>query len=246
MSKTKRIATLAIAILMLTGAFTACSSPDTSYLYYNGEYTEGGIVELIIDDDVPLAASPFMFNIPMPATGNQVRRNDKAEIDFSNARDGYVMVRFLPNTTKVIRATVRGPSGVQYQYGVNRDKNWEVLPLSDGNGKYTITVHEQTEGNRFATANTATIDVTLRDEFAPFLRPNQFVNFNRDSAVVRKAAELTRGTNNLTGRVSAIYNFVIGNITYDRNFAAEVQRGMHAGYVPDVDAVLASGKRHLL
>jgi transglutaminase-like putative cysteine protease len=131
---------------------------------------------------------------------------------------------------------------VQYQYRLNQQGRHEVFPLSDGNGTYTITVFEQIEGNRFATANSATINVTLRDQFAPFIRPNQYVNFNKDSKVVAKAAELVRGVDGLYNRVAAVYNFVIGNITYDRNFAAEVQKGMHAGYLPNVDAVLASGK----
>ena len=75
-----------------------------------------------------------------------------------------------------------------------------------------------------------------------FIRSNQFVNFNSDSAVVSKAAELVTGVSGLYPRVTAIYDFVIRNITYDRTFAAEVTRGMHAGYVPDVDAVLSRGR----
>ena len=183
------------------------------------------------------------FTIPVPsASGTAVRENERAAIDFSNARDGYVMIRTTRNTTRRIVVTITGPSGVRYQYRLNGNGAWEVFPLSDGNGRYVIGVNEQIEGSRFAVLNTADINVTLRDEFAPFLRPNQFVNFNANSRSTAKAAELTRGISGTYPRVEAIFNFVINNITYDRVFAQEVSQGKHSGYVPDVDAVLARGK----
>ena len=51
----------------------------------------------------PLTAFPAMFTIPVPSTGTQFKENTKAVIDYSNTRDGYVIVRFkhatknLPN-----------------------------------------------------------------------------------------------------------------------------------------------------
>jgi hypothetical protein len=41
---------------------------------------------------VPLTASPAIFSIPVPAApGTSTKKNDKALIDYSNAKDGYVM-----------------------------------------------------------------------------------------------------------------------------------------------------------
>ena len=194
-------------------------------------------------DMIPLSAAPIRLSIPVPtAAGTQTSANQKATIDFSNARDGYVMIRFMKSTTQQLRIRITGPSGVMYQYRLDQGGAWEVFPLSDGNGKYTITVWEQTSGTNFAQANTATVNVSLTNEFAPFLRPNQYVNFNSSSRVVSKAAELTKGVSGVYSKVEKIYNFVINNISYDRTFAAEVTQGKHSGYVPDVDAVLARGK----
>ena len=179
------------------------------------------------------------FTIPVPtASGTNVRRNDRAEIDYSNAADGYVMIRFTGRTTQTVMVVIRGPRGTQFQYRLRTDGQWEVFPFSDGNGRYQIGVHEQIQGNRFSTVNTADVNVTLTDEFAPFIRPNQFVNFNRNSRVVAKAADLTRGSTGVVDSVGRIYDFVINNITYDTVLAANVR----PGYVPDVDAVLARGK----
>jgi len=192
---------------------------------------------------VPLTASPAMFNIVLPAApGTKVSKNQKAEIDFSNANDGYVMIKFLQNTTKRLKVRIEGTNGVKYDYNLKANGQFEVFPLSAGNGNYKIGVFEQIEGTRYATANSTTISVTLKDEFAPFLRPNQYVNFNQNSTTVAKAAELIKGVDTLTGKMSAIFEFVTKNISYDRDFATAVSRGEHSGYVPDVDAVLAKGK----
>ena len=243
MKKHRRLIALMIIALMMFGMLSACSKNEVTHI----QDPEDVIVDF--DDDefidwaselVPLTATPAVFTIPVPAApGTRANSNQKAVIDYSNTTDGYVMAKYTATTTKELRVIVRGPSGVQYQYRLNHDRQFDVFPLSDGNGSYTITVYEQIDGSRYATVISATASVNLRDEFAPFIRPNQFVNYSANSAVVTRAAELTRGVTDLTGRVSAIYNFIISNFTYDRNFAAEVQRGMHSGYVPDVDAVLS-------
>jgi transglutaminase-like putative cysteine protease len=78
--------------------------------------------------------------------------------------------------------------------------------------------------------------VSLADEFAPFIRPNQYVNYENAPATVDTAAQLTRGVNDMLTKVAIIYDFVVGSISYDYNKAATVQ----SGYLPNLDAVLAS------
>ena len=219
-----RIKAAVSVILML--AFTGTSFGYTSE-------TTVFIDEVI----VPLAGAP-RFVIPVPsAPGDAVQRNTKAVIDYSNAEDGYVMVKFTQNTRKALRVIVKGPSGVSYTY-IIKPGDFEVFPFSDGNGSYTVGVYEQAEGTKYAVANTVTITVRLPNEFAPFLTPNQYVNFNMNNLVVHKAAELTNGSANLIEKITAIYNFVIGNISYDKELARTVQ----SGYLPDVDAVMKSKK----
>lgn len=77
------------------------------------------------------------------------------------------------------------------------------------------------------------MDIT--DTFGPFLYPNQYVNFNPASAAVQKGAELSAGAADQIGVVTAIYNYVINNLTYDTAKAQSVQ----SGYLPNVDVVLA-------
>ena len=184
----------------------------------------------------PVAVIPEVL-VPT-ASGVDVEENGQAIVDFSNKQDGYIMARYIEDTDMEIRLLIMAPDGVQYQYALHPGQDFEAFPLSASDGLYEIGVWKQVEGTRYSMVLSTVIDVVLVDEFAPFLRPNQFVNFNSDSEVVRKAAELTAGITGFMDRLSAIYHFVINNIVYDVELAETVQ----LGYVPDVDSVLASGK----
>ena len=177
--------------------------------------------------------------LPMPvASGLHVSRNNNGEIDFSNTSDGYVMARFTRQTTASVRVIVVGPGGTQYQYFLNTNGRWEVFPLSHGNGQYTISIFEQISGDRFAQVVSVTVNVTMPDPFAPFLRPNQFVNFNQNSRVVTLAAEITRGSTSVLDSVGRVYNWVIRNISYDY----ELARNVRSGFVPNIDQTIEKGK----
>ena len=52
------------------------------------------------------------------------------------------------------------------------------------------------------------ITVAMDNEFAPFLRPNQYVNYENATKTMNKAAELVTGKSSLLDKVGAIYNYV--------------------------------------
>ena len=244
MKKINKLIALVAAVLLITVTIAGCAKTETVDLHSPEDFAsahDGGEDQLIAlaQEMVPLTAAPAMFTVRAPAApGTRVNTNQKATLDYTNTADGYVMIKYLQTTTKQLRVIIRGPSGVQYQYSLKSNGDYEVYPLSDGNGDYTIGVYEQIEGTRYATSLSATISVTLTNQFAPFLRPNQYVNFNANSQVVARANQLCSGVTEFTGKVAAIYNYVISNLTYDRQQAATVQ----SGYLPDVDAVMARGR----
>ena len=80
--------------------------------------------------------------------------------------------------------------------------------------------------------------VKLSDEFAPFIRPNQYVDYGVAKQTVQKAAELAGGVNDPLQKVEKIYDYVVANLTYDKAKASSVQ----SGYLPVLDSVLASKK----
>ena len=172
------------------------------------------------------------------ASGDAVEQNDQAIIDYSNAQDGYIMAKYIEATDLKIKLLITVPDGVQYTYSLYPGSDFEVFPLSGGDGEYSIGVFRQVEDTRYAMVLSTTINVALVNEFAPFLRPNQYVNFNQNTEAVRKAAELTAGISDLLEKVAVIYHFVTTNVVYDVELAQTVE----SGYLPDVDRTLSTGK----
>lgn len=202
------------------------------YIFHNYAFIE------IEPDKVPLAA-PSSVSVLMPtASGSLVKKNEKAEIDYSNTKDGYVMVRYLSDTGKGMRAIVKSPGGGSYTYNLSKRGVYEIFPISEGNGSYQVSVYESIKDSKYSTIISVTFQVVLADEFAPFLRPNQYVNYRSGSDAVSKAAEITRDANGIMAKISSVYSYVTRNITYDKELAKTVQ----SGYLPDVDAVMKKRK----
>lgn len=184
-----------------------------------------------------LPSEPALPDILTPeASGVLVEANDSAEIDYSNHTDGYVMARYTADTDKKLKVQVKGPT-TTYTYTITPHE-WETFPLSDGNGEYKVSVYENVEGTKYALVQSATLETSLKDEFAPFLRPNQYVDYAEAENTIRLAAQLTAGMTEPLDKVSAVYSYVVENISYDKKLAATVQ----SGYLPVLDDVLESGK----
>ena len=187
--------------------------------------------ELVALAETPLASPALLLP---EASGTLVKKNTKAEIDYSNTKDGYVMVRFTAATTKRLKVQVKGPT-TTYTYNLAADGAWDTYPLSDGNGSYQVLVYENISGTKYSTVLSVSFTVTLADEFAPFLRPNQYVDYGAAPNTVAKAEELTKDKTDTLSKVTAVYDFVVKNLTYDKQLAATVQ----SGYLPVLDTVLA-------
>ena len=169
------------------------------------------------------------------ASGSVTYSNGIATLDASNASQGYCMIQYSGGVPK-IKVQI-SKDGVTYPYDLNARSAYEVFPFSEGNGSYTVKVFEQVTGNQYSQVLSQTVSVTLADEFGPFLYPNQYVNFSEGSSVVSVAAQITAGADEI-GKVRAVYDYVVGNFTYDTAKAQSVQ----SGYLPNVDQVLAEKK----
>ena len=186
---------------------------------------------------IPTASYVSSFTIPVTdAPGLLTESNDKAFIDYSNKQDGYITVKFLENTDRMLMVVITTPDGDEYIYNLNPEAN-EVFPLTSGNGRYKISIHEHVADNVFLDILLVEIDVELRDEFVPFIRPNQYVYYSENSPVTKKAVELSTKDNNFIDTVESIFNFVVDSVSYDFELAQSVA----FGYKPDLDEVLDQG-----
>lgn len=190
---------------------------------------------LILGMAVPVAADVLVPSAP----GTAVESGSEAVIDYSNSKDGYVMVKWTGGSDAKIVAQIKGPNNSEkYTYYLRSDGNYDVLPLSDGNGTYQILVCKNISGTKYSQVATASISVQLADSFAPFIRPNQYVNYSTGSQAVKKAQELVSGASGNLEKVQAVYDWVVTNLSYDNDKAKTVQ----SGYLPDVDRTLQDKK----
>ena len=251
----RRILPLALALaLLLSGCGMSADgdvsepavSVDTSDVSLEDIYVDQvELEEIEIEDEATalVGAPAALTTLLLPqASGTKTAENSRAVIDYSNIRDGYVMVQFTGTTTRRLKVLVQGPSystasKLRYSYDLTPGQ-WTTFPLSDGNGSYTVTVCENTDGTKYAQVLSQQFQVELKDEFAPFLIPNQYVDYASAPETVAKAAELAGKETDPLKLVEIVYDFVVENFTYDKQLAAAVK----SGYLPVLDNVLASRK----
>ena len=171
------------------------------------------------------------------ADGVTVYQNDFASIDASNTSQGYVMVKYN-GTNEKVKLQITCPDQSCYTYLISDRGAYDTFPLTAGNGSYALQVLENVAGDTYTVSLTQSINVSIEDEFLPFLYPNQYVNFHADSQAVSKGCDLAKDTYSDLDVVQNIYNYVIKNISYDTEKAQNVSYG----YVPDVDDTLSSKK----
>lgn len=171
------------------------------------------------------------------ADGVTVYQNDFASIDASNTSQGYVMVKYN-GTNEKVKLQITCPDQSCYTYLISDRGAYDTFPLTAGNGSYALQVLENVAGDTYTVSLAQSINVSIEDEFLPFLYPNQYVNFHTDSKAVSKGRDLAKDTYSDLDVVQNIYNYVIKNISYDTEKAQNVSYG----YVPDVDDTLSSKK----
>ena len=172
---------------------------------------------------------------PEPA-GILEERCDDAVIDYSHTAEGYVMAQYLTQTEKRLKVVVKGPS-TTYTYNLSPEQ-WTAFPLSDGNGEYQMGIYINAVDSKYAAVLVTGFQVELADEFAPFLRPNQYVDYTAAPETVALGAELTKGITEPLKKVEAVYDYVVGNFSYDYEKASAVK----SGYLPVLDTVLQEKK----
>lgn len=236
----KKGVTLFVAVFAACMFYIAGWGPERSISASENtnESIEWKTVVSIKEEAVPLASKPAGGSVKVPkASGTVTFNSNSVLVDASNIGSGYVMVQYSGDSQK-IKVQVIKSGGETYTYDLNARSAYEVFPLTEGNGSYTVRVLEQVQGTQYAIKSSNQLQVSLTNEFEPFLYPNQYVNFSSGSAVVAKGAELAASAPDSLGVVTNVYNYVVKNFTYDTALANSVQ----SGYLPDVDQVLAKKK----
>ena len=161
--------------------------------------------------------------------------NDAVRIDLSATEEGIVALSAYSDR-KLKFQTLFGD--VTYTYDLPNDGRPGIFPLQSGNGHYRFRVLENVTGTKYGVLFQTEAEVSMANEFEPFLRPSDYSRYTEDSACVKKASELAASADDANGFVTAVFDFVCSTVTYDQEKAMTVT----SGYLPDPDETMASGK----
>ncbi len=188
---------------------------------------------------VPLRDNTPYCPIPT-APGTVTYGNDVTTIDASNLEQGYIMANYTGTCPKV-KLQVIGPNSHTCTYNLNTAQ-FQAIPLTAGDGRYTVTVNENIQGKEYSVSYEVNLDVSMTDPFSPYLSPSSYVNYDTDTLAVELAAELCETASSDLECVSAIYNYIIENVEYDYDKAGQITSGALSSYIADIDATLENGK----
>ena len=190
-----------------------------------------------ISADIPQtpAQRATKLTVRMPsAPGSKCESSAKAAIDYSNAAQGYIMVKYSGSNPKV-KLQITGPNKVTYTYTLHKG-GYTAFPLTAGSGTYAANIFENVSGTSYALALGTSFSAKLSSSLAPYLYPNQYVNYTAQSKAIAKGEELAAKASTKIGVVQEVYNYLISNVVYDHQKAATVK----SGYTPNVDSTLAT------
>ncbi len=176
-------------------------------------------------------------DFPVPeASGEVTYGSGDISIDASNTSDGYIMVKYSGSAVK-IRVQITGTDGELYAYTA-KNGSWQTFPLTTGNGTYKVDVLENISDDMYTLSASQNIEVSIDNEFSPFLYPNQYVWFTSDMKAMDLGRDLSEKSGDDLGFVENVYDYVVKNISYDYDKA----NNLPLDYIPDIDETLESGK----
>jgi len=176
------------------------------------------------------------IELPAPlypsAPGDFVAENRFARIDFSNASQGYVSVRYRGGAQDdPVLKVIYGET--EYIYILQGEA---IIPLTCGDGAYTIKAYQKQKEGKYRSVMSKTISVELENQLLPYLYPSQLVSYTESSLAVQHSNEMCEGTDSDLEKLVLVYSYITENIVYDYQKAANIE----TGYVPSVDSTYIS------
>lgn len=164
------------------------------------------------------------------ATGKTVRKDGKITVDCSNMSEGYIMVKGK-KSSKRLKIQI-ATAGAKLNYDLNSNGEYEVFPLQFGSGKYQVSLFENVSGKKYSKEGSVKLSVKMENELSCFLYPNQYVNYDENTACVKYAGELCKGMTDQADIFAAVTNYVKGGtFVYDYIKSVTVKPGQ----LPQID-----------
>lgn len=168
------------------------------------------------------------INLPK-ASGKSVKKDGKMVVDCSNISAGYIMVK-AKKTSKRLKLQI-STADAKLNYDLNSDGEYEVFPLQLGNGKYQVSLFENVTGKKYAKEGSVKLSVKMKDTLSCFTYPNQYVNYDENTACVKQSLAMCKGMKDQAEIYRTVCKYIKDNFVYDFMKSVSVK----AGQLPDID-----------
>ncbi len=188
---------------------------------------------------VRLLLTIFILIASVPTLAVASTGSNKATLDTSGLAKGTIGIRLANKTVVDTKAKIsKGGASYTYTLTASTDGQTVWLPLQMGNGQYEIAVLEHVADKKYRVSLAEKINVTVKNTPDVFLNSTQAIDWKDADKALAKAKELTEGAATDEQKAKAIYEYIIRNVSYDKELARKVT----TDYVPDIDGTLKSGK----
>jgi hypothetical protein len=177
----------------------------------------------------------FAFIHVTPAQASGV--DPTAWLNKDKLDNGIVSIQY-PVNVKLKTKLMIAKGQTNYTYNLTAGKASESFPLQLGNGEYTISLLENTTGNKYKQVKKETVQLSLKDSKVLYLNSIQNIEWTSSSLAIVKAKELTKNKKTDAEKVKAIYDYIITNVEYDNKLAANLS----VDYLPSIDRTFKTNK----
>lgn len=157
------------------------------------------------------------------------------QLDTNTVTKGYVKIAYTNESNNKMKVLVE-KDNIKYSYDFDGQGKYENYSLNMGDGEYNIYLLENTEGKNYMIIDEWNIEAKIDSENDTYTISNKIVNWESSTAVIEKAALLTKGLKSDEDKSKAIYNYIINNVKYD----LKKQKSISTGYVPNIEEIMTS------
>lgn len=154
--------------------------------------------------------------------------------DLTNAHRGIFSIDH-PLEDKRIKVMVQKGTSTYYH---DLNQFFHYYPLQLGSGEYTLTLLEHVSGTKYSVVYSQKVKVQLLSDEISFTQNSYPLYWKEDGNLQNLARDLTIKENSDEARARAIYEYIVKNISYDR----EKIHGLESDYVPSAEEILTSRK----
>ena len=178
------------------------------------------------------------FELLMPLS--TVDAATAAKVTIANNKNGTITYKYdNPDSKKTKVLVIKG--NTQYQYELKKGDNAVRIPLTEGNGTYTVLLCKQVQGTQYSIVTQNTVTLELTPTIKAFRPTHIIISFKASNTVIKKAKSLTKKYKKKEDKIKVLWKYMYKNYKYDY----VKQRGLSSltrQYIPNINTTYKTKK----